>query len=182
MRHRLENRGTQLLDAGAGGAADRNDRFSFEKTASHELFDFEAHQLEDVAIDEIALRQCHQAGGDAEEFADGEMLARLRLDRFIGGDDQQRAVDAADAGQHVLHETLVAGDVDEADLVVVGEPARESEIDGDAASFLFGQAIGIDPGQRAHQRGLAMIDVAGGADHAFLTGHAARILPWSSVR
>ena len=117
---------------------------------------------------------------DAEELADREMLARLRLDRLVRGDDEQRAVDAADAGEHVLHEALVAGDVDEADLVVVGEPARESEVDGDAAALLLGEAVGVDAGERAHERGLAVIDVAGGADHAFLASHAARIVHWRS--
>ena len=40
----------------------------------------------------------------------------------------------------------------------------KAEIDRDAARFLLLQAIGIDAGQRAHQRGLAVIDMAGGAD------------------
>ena len=31
-------------------------------------------------------------------------------------------------------------------------------------AFSSVQAVGIDAGQRAHQRGLAVIDVAGGAD------------------
>src|SRR5687768_9108430 len=104
------------------------------------------------------------------------MLAGLRLDRLVRGDDEQRAVDAADAGEHVLDETLVAGNVDEADLVVVGEPAGKAEVDGDAAAFLFGKAVGVDAGERAHERGLAVIDVARRSDDAFSPGHGSRIL------
>ena len=45
----------------------------------------------------------------------------------------------------------------------------EAEIDRDAARLLLLQAVGIDAGQRAHERGLAVVDMAGGADdHARL--------------
>ena len=40
----------------------------------------------------------------------------------------------------------------------------EAEVDRDAARLLLLQAVGVDAGQRAHQRGLAVVDVAGGAD------------------
>ena len=43
------------------------------------------------------------------------MLARLRLDPSVGRDDQQAGVDAAGAGEHGVHEALVAGHVDEAE-------------------------------------------------------------------
>ena len=41
---------------------------------------------------------------------------------------------------------------------------REPEVDGDPALLLFLQPVGIDAGQRAHERALAVIDVAGRAD------------------
>ena len=40
----------------------------------------------------------------------------------------------------------------------------EAEIDGDAARLLLLQAVGIDAGQRLHQRRLAVVDMARGAD------------------
>ena len=40
----------------------------------------------------------------------------------------------------------------------------KTEINGDAAPFLFLQAIGINPGKGLDQRGFAVIDVTGGAD------------------
>ena len=44
-----------------------------------------------------------------------QVLAGLRHHAVVGGDHQQREVDAGDAGEHVAHEALVAGHVDEAD-------------------------------------------------------------------
>jgi hypothetical protein len=36
---------------------------------------------------------------------------------------------------------------------------REAEVDGDAAPLFFFQTVGVDSGQRFHQRCLAMIDM-----------------------
>src|SRR4029453_6491214 len=41
---------------------------------------------------------------------------------------------------------------------------REPEIDRDAARLLLGQPVGVGPGEGFHQRRLAVIDVARGAD------------------
>ena len=43
-------------------------------------------------------------------------------------------------------------------------PVGKAEVDGDAARLLLLEPVGVDAGQLAHQRGLAVIDVAGGAD------------------
>ena len=71
-----------------------------------------------VGVGEIGLGQHDDAARNAQQPADVEVLARLRHHRFVGGDDQQHAVDAADAGQHRPHEALVAGHVDERDARV----------------------------------------------------------------
>ena len=47
------------------------------------------------------------------------MLARLRHNAFIGGDDEQGGVDPADAGQHILDEVAVARHIDDADCFPV---------------------------------------------------------------
>ena len=101
---------------------------------------------------------------------DREVLARLRHDAFVGGDDEQRDVDARRAGDHRADERLVAGHVDDADGAdAVEHERREAEVDRDAAALLLGQPIGVDAGERAYERRLAVIDVAGGAeDHAAL--------------
>ena len=41
---------------------------------------------------------------------------------------------------------------------------REAEVDGDAALLLFLQPVGLDAGERAHERALPVIDVSGGPD------------------
>ena len=65
-------------------------------------------------VDEIGLGQGDEAGADAQQAADVEVLAGLRLHRLVGGDHQHDEVDAADAGEHVLDEPLVSRHVDEA--------------------------------------------------------------------
>ena len=101
----------------------------------------------------------------AEQVEDRQVLAGLRHHPVVGGDDEQREVDAAGAGQHVVHQPLVAGHVDEADhRAVRRRHVGEAEVDGDAARLLLLQPVGVDAGQRPHQAGLAVVDVAGGAD------------------
>ena len=70
------------------------------------------------------------------------------------------------AGHHRAHEPFVPGHVDDREAQAAVEiERREAQLDGDAARLLLGQAIGIDAGQRAHEPGLAVVDVAGGAEH-----------------
>ena len=65
--------------------------------------------------DEIDLGQRDDPAPDAEQIDDREVLARLRHHAVVGRDDQQHEVDAGRAGQHVVHELLVPGHVDEAE-------------------------------------------------------------------
>ena len=123
------------------------------------------HALDALGRGEIRLGQRHDAAPDAEQVDDREMLARLRHDAVIGRDDQQHEIDAGRAGQHVVHELLVPRHVDEAEHAAVRRrQVGEAEIDRDAARLLLLQAVGIDAGQRAHERGLAVVDMARGAD------------------
>ena len=154
----------QLLDALAGAAGDGEDRGAGERGGGEQLFDFEVGQLEEVGGDQVGLGQRHHPGGDPQQRADRQVLAGLRLDPLVGGDHQQHHPDAAEAGQGVVEEALVAGDVDEADPVVAGGEVGEAEVDGDPAPLLLAPAVAVDAGQRLDQRGLAVVDVAGGAD------------------
>ena len=162
----------QLVEARAGGGADGDDGRAFQERAGHELLHFEAHQSEHVGVHQVRLGQRDDAARDPQQAADVEVLAGLRLDGFVGRDHEQHQVDAAHPGQHVLDEALVAGDVHEAQAQRGRQlEVREAEVDGDAAPLLFFQAVGIDPGQRFDERGLAVIDVARGSDDDVL--HAA---------
>ena len=73
-----------------------------------------------------ALVSAIEPGRHAQQAADVEVLARLRHDRLVGRHDQHDEVDAADAGQHVLDEPLVAGHVDERDVDVADRLVREA--------------------------------------------------------
>ena len=50
----------------------------------------------------------------------------------------------------------------EARLALAEVQVREAEVDGDPALLLFLEAVGVGPGQGAHQRALAVVDVSGG--------------------
>ena len=59
---------------------------------------------------------------------------------------------------------FVPGPAPDASFVRADREVREAELRRDAARLLDGQAIGIDPGQRANERRLAVIDVPGSAE------------------
>ena len=115
--------------------------------------------------DQVALGQRHHAARQAEQVDDRQVLARLRHRAVVGGDDEQHRVDAGGAGEHVAHQPLVAGNVDEAEhAAALQRLVGEAEVDGDAARLLFLQAVGVDAGERLHQRGLPVVDVTCSAD------------------
>src|SRR5439155_4923879 len=67
--------------------------------------------------------------------------------------------------EHVPDEAVMPGDVDEVDLIAVGQAeVRVPDVDRHAAPPLFGQPVGVDPRQRPEERRLAMVDVARSAD------------------
>ena len=103
------------------------------------------------------------------------MLLGLGHDPFVGGDDEQCDVDAGRAGEHVLDESFMAGDVHDTGLDPAGQrQGGKTEIDGDAAAFLFLPAIGIDAGERLHERCLAVVDMSRGTDYEPSGTHARR--------
>ena len=117
-----------------------------------------------------AVNLCHDPGklGDADQFENVEVLKGLRPRPVIGGDDQQHAVNRQDSGQHVRQKALVSRHIDKAELGTIREGRiSKAEIDRQATPLLLRQPVGIDPGQGAHQRGFAVIDMAGRReDHA----------------
>ncbi len=152
--------GAEFGESGSGGRADGDDWRVFEERVTDEFFDFKTGEIEDVLIDEVGFGDRDDASGDGKEAADIEVLACLRLDGFVGGDDQEDGVDAGGSGEHVLDETLVAGDVDETDVAEMSE----AEVDGDAAAFFFLKTVGVDAGEGSDERCLAVIDVSCCAD------------------
>src|SRR5437870_12581170 len=96
------------------------------------------------------------------------MLASLRLDAFVGGDDQQNNVYSTDAGEHVADETFMSRDIDEAEADrsaarVLKFHVREADVDSDSAALLFFQPVCVNASESFDQRGLTMVDMTGGA-------------------
>src|ERR1700678_2592749 len=117
----------------------------FEKRSFDELVDFEARELSHVEIGLIGLVERDDAMPDAEQTADIEMLASLRHDRFPSRDDQHHEVDARRSREHILHESLMTGNVHEADAEVrVQIKMRKAEVDRDSAALFFLETIGVD--------------------------------------
>jgi len=71
----------------------------------------------------------------------------------------------------------VAGDVHEAEANVAEIEEGEAEINGDAAALLFFEPVGIGARQGLDKRGLAVVNVAGGADDDVLGGICQGMVP-----
>ena len=161
----LQQLRAQCRNAFAGRNGDGNDARRGEPGRLQYVGNFLRDLLLPRDIDQIGLGQRDNAAFDVEQVDDGEVFAGLRLDAVIGGNHQHHEIDAGGPRQHVVDEAFMAGHIDEAEHRTVGiRQIGEAEIDRDAARLLFRQPVGLDAGQRAHQRGLAVIDMAGGAD------------------
>ena len=102
------------------------------------------------------------------------MLLALRHPAVIGGDNEERQIDRADASNHVAHEILVPGNVDNSGMNSAGQiQLGETEVDRDLARFLFGQPVGIGPGKRFDQSALAVIDVTSRGNDEMARNHIA---------
>ena len=77
----------QPIEALARRRADGHNRRSLQKRARHELVNFERDQVEDVALGEVRFGEGNHAPLHPQQAANLKVLARLRLDGFVGGDD-----------------------------------------------------------------------------------------------
>src|ERR1700693_938171 len=139
-----------------------------EKRAAQEVVHLESDYVQGFTVNQIRLSQNGNAAAYRKLAADVEVFARLWLDRVIGGNHEQHQVDATYAGQHVAYESLVAGDIYEAQAENFAARAGqiemgEADVDRDATAFFFFQAGGVDGGQSLDQSGFAVVDVSGGA-------------------
>src|SRR5207244_11320312 len=111
----------------------------------------ESHTVLGFKAKHMRSSQRGYAAAHGKLAANGEMFTSLWLDRLIGGNHQQHQVNATDAGQHVAYEALVARDIHEAqpeDFAARSGQIQmcETDVDGDASTFFFFQAIGVDAG------------------------------------
>ena len=150
----------QLVDAVAADCRHRQHFDPGERRGREQCAHLGGHFIDALRWHAVGLGDDGDAAFDRQEVDDIEMLDSLRHDAVIGSHDQHDEIDPAYAGQHVAHEPLVSGDIDEADDVAVrGLAICKTEVDRNAARFFFGQAVGVDAGQRFDERGLAVVYV-----------------------
>src|SRR5579862_7314756 len=76
----------------------------------------------------------------------------------------------------------MAGHVNETETHVAEIEKGESEINGDTSALFFFEAVGIRARQRFDERGLAMVNVTGGADDNVLGGfHQQDSMRWTML-
>ena len=157
--------GGQLRQALPRLAGYREHPRAFEGGALEDVLDVGDDQLEPVVVDQVLLGDDGEPAVDSQQVDDRQVLAGLRHHRLVGGDYEQCEVYAADSGQHVVDEPLVAGNVDDADLVAAGQAhPGEAQVDGHAPLLLLAETVGVDPGQCLNKGGLAVVDVPGCAN------------------
>ena len=104
------------------------------------------------------------AAAHRKQAADIEVFASLRLDPLIRRNHEHHGIHTPRARSHVSDEMGVSRNIDEAEsnrppIWCLCIQRGKAQIDGDATALLFGQTIGIDPGESTDQRRLAVIDV-----------------------
>ena len=155
----------QFVDADPGRCIHIDDRHAFEERALESFLDLEVGELDEVLVGDPDLGQGHEAVADVEKFEDPEVLLGLRLPALGGRHDEEAGIDRTHAGQHVLDEPDVARHVDQRQRGPRGQRGRgEAQVDREAAGLLLGEPVGIGAGERLHERGLSMVDVAGRGD------------------
>ena len=163
LKHKVcaaRERGRELGEPGAGLRAHCDQLGSWDELPR--LLDGE---LERFSVDRIGLCDRDDAVLDPEQREDRQVLVRLRPRSLGRVDDEKEEVDARGPGDHVPDKALVSRDVDQRQSAAVRKVERRvAEVDRDPARALLRQAIGVLPGQSPYEPGLAVVDVAGGAD------------------
>ena len=162
------------------GAADDRNLVAGEAVVREQLAEFQLDQLEQLRIvDQVDLVQEHDERRHADLAGQQDVLAGLRHRAVGGRDDQDRAVHLGGAGDHVLDEVGVARAVDVGVVPLGGLVLDVADGDGHGLGRVAdGAALGdvgvrlevrqplgrLDGQEGAGQRGLAVVDVADGAD------------------
>ena len=143
----------------------RHDLHVLVRRTREETANILVDQLEPFLVDQIRLRDRDDHPLDAEEPDDRQVFARLGHHALVRGNHHEGHVHPRGTGDHGADESLVPGDIHDAERrTVLRSVAREAEFNGDAPPLLLVEPVRVDPGQGAHQRCLPVIDVAGRAE------------------
>ena len=129
-------------------------------------------------VGEVGLRHRDHADRDPSARQHRRVLARLRHHAVVGGDDHQVQVDAGRPATIVRTKRSWPGRRRPTAAARRQLERRVAELDRDPARLLLRQPVGVHAGERAHEHGLAVIDVAGCAERQGLHAlTASRVLP-----
>jgi hypothetical protein len=178
-RQHLGQRLAQALESASRGGVGGNDRRVRERGTRQARAD--RGDGGGFVGGQVDLGQGDDGAGDSEILEDLQVFFGLGHPAVVGRHHQQGQIDRADARDHVLHEILVAGNVDDAAGETVGTARsgggdrqvemREPEVDRDPPGLFLRQAIGIRARQSQDQRALPVVHVAGGGEDVRLRFH-----------
>ncbi len=162
MGLRLQH-GSEIVDPGTGHGGNRQNG-NIDKPRQRQFVADSGgfHFRKAVGRGKVGFGNDGNTAPDAEQIDDCQMFAGLRHDAVIGGDNQHDEIDARRPGQHRMHELLVPRHVDKAQYILFVAGQRQigkAEIDGNAPRLFLFQPVRIHLCKRAHQRGLAMVDM-----------------------
>jgi hypothetical protein len=110
-------------------------------------------------IHEVALGQGDQSVAQPQQTQNFQMFTRLRHDGIIRRHNEHHKVDPRGAGQHILDETFVAGNVHDPQAELAEIERGKADFDGDPAGLFLRQTIAVNPRESLDERGLAVIDM-----------------------
>ena len=161
-----------------GGTANNGNFIAGEVVAGEQFANFEFHEFQQFfVVNQVALVQEHHELGHADLTGKQDVLTGLGHGAVSGCNHQDTAVHLGSAGDHVLDVVGVAGAVNVGIVTVGGFVFHVCGGNGDAAFLFFGGLVDFvirnelaralqagDLGDGGGKGGLAMVDVADGAD------------------
>ena len=105
----------QLSDPLAAVCRHRNDLRRRQTGRLQHLAHVVRHLGAPLRRHQIDLGQGDETARETEQIDYAQVLACLRHDAIVGGNDEQDEIDAGGAREHIAHEFLVPGNVDEAE-------------------------------------------------------------------
>ena len=150
---------------------DREDGSALQKGARCLLGDIEPGELDEIVVGLAHLGERDETVFETQQVEDAEVLLGLRLPALGGRNNEDASVHRPHAGQHVLEEPHVAGNVYERHPAARRQGSgRKAEVNGQSPFFLLGQPVGVGAGQGAYEGALTVVDVAGGGDDVHQPG------------
>ena len=156
-RHKPRQRGPQFGQADAGHRAHRHGFHRAQVRAGDAVKRLTGRR---ARVGQVRSGDREQAVPDADRVDGSQVLGRLGHPAAIRGHHDQHGGHRADAGQHVRHEPLVTGHVDEGQAFPAGQlRPGEPEVDRQPPPPFLGPPVRLHPGQRPDQRRLPVIHV-----------------------